>query len=377
VVVTVTDAKTETVTTSTFTGPQAIDADADVVDASGTTILLIAFGGQGDDVITGGTNTNIIFGDRGEVLYHPIAPVSDVADGIIDLTHELFAGDADTVADVVTVEIDGTPVTAEGFTIDPATNTVTILDTVALAGATSVVVTTTDAQGNVSVEAFVGPQGIGITPDANNGTVGLHIDIVDIAPDTVVVELDSDVLSEDNYLVDAARNQVVISSDVNLSAVTDITITVTPDGGQAVPETVTPDGTDNVAQLVTDVFGGQTDSDTITTPEGQTQTIDGVDDLLIGGATGDTINAGEGDNIVAGDSARILFEQGLVMNVITLAPSVGGADQITTGDSDDIFIGGATGDSINAGDGRDIGLGDNGQILFDLVDGDSVLQLIE
>ena len=81
VVVTVTadDGSTQT---ATFTGPQAIDADADVVDASGTTIPLIVFGGQGDDEITGGSNTNIIFGDRGEVLYHPIAPGSDIAAGV-------------------------------------------------------------------------------------------------------------------------------------------------------------------------------------------------------------------------------------------------------------------------------------------------------
>ena len=524
VVVTVTadDGSTQT---ATFTGPQAIDADADVVDASGTTIPLIVFGGQGDDEITGGSNTNIIFGDRGEVLYHPIAPGSDIAAGVIGVTDDLFEGDATTDADVVTVLIDGTPLAAEDFEVNLLTNEVTILDTVALAGATEVVVVVTDAQGNQSFESFVGPQGIGTTPDATDGTLGLLIDVVDIAPATVVVAVDGVVLSETDYILDRARNLVTFSDStvpnddttttttttttgpetvttvtvttvtalsttttitttttdadgttttgpetVTTVTATTVTITVTPETGPAAVETFAAGdivAADYEAQLAVDVVAAHTDSvsvkldgleldeslftvDTTTNEvtfddsvdlgqvavitvrvrhsgnkssvqtlvgpkagfEAQATTvlgnggpgdrtsgfdldptaayseqvaIGGIDtittqdanDLVIGGAAGDTLTAANGDNIVIGDSARVLFNDGLVINAITLAPGVGGIDTITTGDDDDIFIGGTGGDTINAGDGRDIGLGDNGQIIFDLVDGENVLRLIE
>ena len=389
---------------------------------------------------------------------------------MIGVTDDIFEGDATTDADVVTVLIDGTPLAAEDFEVDLVTNVVTILDTVALAGATEVVVVVTDAQGNQSFESFVGPQGIGTTPDANDGTVALLIDVVDIAPSTVVVAVDGVVLSETDYILDRARNLVTFSDTTVLATATTFTITVTPETGPAEVETFT--AVDIVAagyeaQLAVDVVAAHTDSvsvkldgveldeslftvDTTTNEvtfddsvdlgqvavitvrvrhsgnkssvqilvgpkagfEAQATTvlgnggpgdrtsgfdldptaayseqvaIGGIDtittqdanDLVIGGAAGDTLTAANGDNIVIGDSARVLFNDGLVINAITLAPGVGGIDTITTGDDDDIFIGGTGGDTINAGDGRDIGLGDNGQIIFDLVDGENVLRLIE
>ena len=44
-------------------------ADADFVDGSASTLPLIVFGGQDADQITGGTGADILFGDRGRVLY--------------------------------------------------------------------------------------------------------------------------------------------------------------------------------------------------------------------------------------------------------------------------------------------------------------------
>jgi Ca2+-binding RTX toxin-like protein/phage tail sheath gpL-like len=56
-------------TTGTFVIPQVPDPDMDYVDASASTLPLIIFGGQGGDHIIGGTVENIIFSDRGRVLY--------------------------------------------------------------------------------------------------------------------------------------------------------------------------------------------------------------------------------------------------------------------------------------------------------------------
>ena len=41
----------------------------------------------------------------------------------------------------------------------------------------------------------------------------------------------------------------------------------------------------------------------------------------------------------------------------------GGADQITTGDGEDIIIGGRFGDTINAGNGDNLVIGDSGRIV--------------
>jgi Ca2+-binding RTX toxin-like protein len=56
-------------TSETFVIPLVPDADADYVDASTSTLPLIIFGGQGGDHIIGGTVENILFSDRGRVLY--------------------------------------------------------------------------------------------------------------------------------------------------------------------------------------------------------------------------------------------------------------------------------------------------------------------
>jgi Ca2+-binding RTX toxin-like protein len=55
-------------------------ADADKLYAQASTLSLIAFGGQGNDVLVGGQGDDLLFGDRGRVLYFSnpaaIAPVS-------------------------------------------------------------------------------------------------------------------------------------------------------------------------------------------------------------------------------------------------------------------------------------------------------------
>ena len=49
--------------------------------------------------------------------------------------------------------------------------------------------------------------------------------------------------------------------------------------------------------------------------------------------------------------------------VSTSTTNFGGADQITAGAGQDIIIGGRFGDTINAGDGDNLVIGDSGRIL--------------
>src|SRR5207244_2395171 len=94
-------------------------------------------------------------------------------------------------------------------------------------------------------------------------------------------------------------------------------------------------------------------------------------DIILGGADADTINAGDGHNIVLGDTGYIDYvgldndpsDIDRIASPVDLADAgIGGGDQITTGAGDDIILGGAAGDGINAGDGDNLVLGDSGQI---------------
>jgi len=103
-----------------------------------------------------------------------------------------------------------------------------------------------------------------------------------------------------------------------------------------------------------------------------TITTGNADDLIVGGQGADTIAAGNGDNLVFGDNGQVTaatsdanrftswtITLGLVETIQSL---IGGADSITTGTGTDILLGGIGGDTLNAGEGRNIVLGDSGYI---------------
>ena len=103
--------------------------------------------------------------------------------------------------------------------------------------------------------------------------------------------------------------------------------------------------------------------------------IDDIDsgsgnDVLLGGAAGDFLDAAGGDNVVLGDSGRITFLDGIVDDVASVDEGVGGVDDIdTSGTGRDVIVGGAAGDFINTGDGQKVVLGDSGSIdLVPIVD---------
>ena len=104
----------------------------------------------------------------------------------------------------------------------------------------------------------------------------------------------------------------------------------------------------------------------------------GGDDIVLGGDGGDQIEAGRGSNVVLGDNGRIDFTRAertglgtkgadLDAEDIDLIESLsltegGGRDTITTLDGDDVVLGGRFADTIRDSGGRNIVLGDSGQI---------------
>ena len=79
------------VVTQTFALPQSSDSDDDVRRRRTSTLPLVVFGGQGEDTIHGGTGGDIIFGDRGRVLWFTPGTVPVTGLGGVALTAEQVA----------------------------------------------------------------------------------------------------------------------------------------------------------------------------------------------------------------------------------------------------------------------------------------------
>jgi Ca2+-binding RTX toxin-like protein len=94
----------------------------------------------------------------------------------------------------------------------------------------------------------------------------------------------------------------------------------------------------------------------------------GEGNIIIGGAQGDEISAGTGPDVILGDSGMVTRRADkTLVRVETLAPGIGGADNILADDGFDVVFGGAMGDNILAGTdaSRDVVVGDNGFAVFD------------
>src|SRR5699024_7950815 len=86
-------------------------------------------------------------------------------------------------------------------------------------------------------------------------------------------------------------------------------------------------------------------------------------DIVLGGAAGDTIDVGAGNDLVLGDHGAVtwlVLGGGLqVARVEVTDNTIGGGDTIRGRAGEDVLVGGAAGDTIDAGEGRDLVFGDN------------------
>ena len=88
------------------------------------------------------------------------------------------------------------------------------------------------------------------------------------------------------------------------------------------------------------------------------------DDVILAGADADTLDAGDGNNWILGDSGEIIWNGDALGHLSTTDSAIGGADTITSGSGKDIILGGAKGDVIDAGDGDNRIIGDNGSVVW-------------
>ncbi|MFA8443592.1 beta strand repeat-containing protein, partial [Yoonia sp.] len=107
----------------------------------------------------------------------------------------------------------------------------------------------------------------------------------------------------------------------------------------------------------------QTISSTRTTGDGaDVITTLGGNDQIIGGGAGDTLDAGAGNNVILGDSGSYdVTATGL--ELISDRTIGDGADDITTTGGNDLIIAGGAADTVAAGDGANVVLGDSGSYI--------------
>ena len=323
-----------------FTGPQAVDEDSDFVSGAASTQQLIVFGGQGDDTIVGGTAENILFGDRGRLLFHSIPP-GDVTDELKeDIAAAILAGLTDEEAAALS---------------DDDLNA--MVDDVFDALSDDELEALTDAKLESLAETVFGHGGAG---DRTNG-----FDV----PQTYAFSVDPTIGGDDTIIGSQ------IGNDIALGGQGDDTIDVGTGDNIAIGDSGRLEfsgGLPVVARTIAPAIGGV---DTIRSSTGV--------DIVLGGIDGDTIETGSNTDVVVGDNGVALFDivavNGVPTSVLAFIEStdtdLGGDDVIDVGEDNDVVIAGVGNDRvgytagadpqpIGTDSGADVILGDNGRAEF-------------
>ncbi|HVZ63437.1 MAG TPA: LEPR-XLL domain-containing protein, partial [Lacunisphaera sp.] len=293
-------------------------AGDDTADASGSSLPVVVFGGDGADTIHGGSGSDILFGDEGRVHY---------ANGSGTVVAVLGGGGPGDLTDGIVRD----PTTI--FTVNSTTGGV---DTITGGDGSDVIL------GGKAGDSLNAGEG-------DNTVVGDHATIT--LSGGLVTEIQSDLSGggDDTITTGAGRDVVVGGSGRDGI-----------DAGAGDNAVLGDHGTINLSATVltsmATMVSADGDIDTITTLGGN--------DVILGGEAGDTVNAGDGANVVLGDFGTITWSGGDLSTVSATAAGTGGADDITTGSGDDLVIGGALGDTIHASEGDNVILGDQGDITF-------------
>jgi len=316
------------------------------------------FGGLGDDEIHGNTGDDIIFGDHGRLDYTPDDTVGgedgpaqgDFVPATLDRVRTTFddIGGADTI-----YGDDGDDIILGGYNESGP-------------GAPA---TTDYLYGNTSNDIIIGDNGL-LDFSPNASTTDDPRDVVlysieTIAPDDggddiIYGNEANDIIfgGDEDDTIDAGEGNNIVFGDNGLIDY------VRAETDPGVPGADLDQGDIDLIESNATTFAGGIDN--ITSGDGQ--------DIIIGGRFGDTVNAGNGDNLVIGDSGRITAADaddpqfaGMPMTfglIETIEPDDGGKDNVTTGSGFDIVLGGDEGDTVDVGEGNNIVLGDNGRIDY-------------
>ncbi len=344
----------------------------DKVFGGASTLPLVVFGWDGNDEIHGGSGADILFGDRGRVDYldanglivtrlgHTFEQSKVNPPTILNVT----SGAASTLTDATAVFPTAGGGLA-GFTVEAiAPDGTKQFRTIASNTAQQVTTTspwTTPPDNTYTYRITIDADGTSLTdpmaafPMTYGGLVGLSVQA--ISPDGHV-----------QYRTIVANTATKLTIDHAWDT------TPTHESFYRVsmlPENQT-DGTfrgPRVIWSIDDSIGGM---DSVFGGGGA--------DVIVGGANNDTLQGGSGNDILAGDGGRLDLSPITGLDgptkldlVATTAPGVGGSDTISGNAGADIVLGGTAGDTLygddaagsaGAGDGNDMMIGDNGQVVY-------------
>ena len=297
-----------------FSGTVEINGESgdDIIDAATSTYGFIINGGSGDDILAGGSGNDEINGGAEDDLIYGNAGNDTIFgnDGVDIIVGGLGAdtidGGTDSSADYVVGDV--------AVLVFDLNSVLTQLDD------SDDAVSDYDTNSTlVQLSSVLSSSGSGddITTGSGNDVV-----IGGAADDIIETGTGDDIVLGDNGLVDFTSGVVITSSDVG------------------------------------NVNG---DVDTITDVGG--------DNVILGGTAGDFITTGADDDIILGDHGIVTYDgSGNLSQIASTETSDGDDDQIVVGDGSNIVVGGQSGDTIEAGSGADIILGDNGLLNFNAGD---------
>lgn len=112
--------------------------------------------------------------------------------------------------------------------------------------------------------------------------------------------------------------------------------------------------------------GAVTEAQTVDSAIGGNNTIKVGDGTayIFGGFGNNTITAGDGTNYILGSNGSITLANGIVTEMTSVDPSIGGNETITAGNGANYIIGGFGSNTITAGNGGNVLIGHSGTVIF-------------
>ena len=399
---------------ATITGAQILDAVTGIVSMAsarggadrittgrGNDLII---GGEGDDTISAGLGADLVLGDLGTLSiadgeltglanendgddiitfgaddaghYGTAAPadLKDVAvgslgdDSITSAAASLVAiGDAGTITlDPIAlnalrtyVPLGANPTDAQRAQDDNALNLIAML-------ATQIETAGTVDDGNDTITSTGGDGMIALGGGSDVAHLADGVNYVLGDDGTITVEANGDY---------TGRKVVVTSADTAATSSDDEIITGAGDdvivGGEGSDTISTGDGVNLVLGDSGEITGDTLDTEVpvyaltsrVDESDGNDSVTGGDDrDMVILGAGADWADLGDGVNLTLGDSGTIDETVGTGYDLLTTDAGTGGNDTVTGGEDRDIAILGDGSDEADLGDGRNIVLGDNGEI---------------
>ncbi|MBL4628413.1 MAG: calcium-binding protein, partial [Roseicyclus sp.] len=311
-------------------GRQFAAGGDDVIDASKASGFVIAYGGVGNDLITGSAFNDHLLGGSGDDTIHALGGADHVyGDNGLRIDQSVRLNQQPQLISIITQQaqpdagfnpLTGDPLTTAGADVITGSGSNIILSDFGIIEQIAGTNRAFDTASLVNIRSVRETEG----GDDRVTTTGAGTDIV------------LGGAGKDNIAVTGST--AIVFGDTGL-------LTFAADGVQALVATTSPTN------------GAAGDDDTISGGTGN--------EWVIGSVGADDISLGQGGGIVLGDNGRIESDAaGLLVRVETIESMIGGSDSITAGDGATVVFGGAAGDQITTAGGDDVIAGDMAVLTF-------------